>query len=155
MDEKEPKENGETLRLAIVALFVALNFGLLDYYNGKQWAGITLGSILSVFAKVFVPLGLIVLLIYLTTFGISIMYKKPNLPRLHPFFYDLGIAITALIFFMDGVISFGIWALPVLGNSSLFMYSFLLVAFGGGTIIFYTLLKPWMSKRLVQNPRRE
>ena len=58
-------ENQDTLRIAIVALLIALNFGILTYYDNVKFSEINLDTILKVVADVFVGLNLFIFMIYI------------------------------------------------------------------------------------------
>ncbi len=132
----------DTIRVAIVALLVALNFGILNYFGDKKFDDITFGSILKVSASVFVGLALLIFLLYIIMLGISKSYRKTKIKEVHPFLYDLGLALTALIVFMALVISLGIKISPYFSNNLIFIYSYLAIGVIVGGKIFIKIFEP-------------
>jgi hypothetical protein len=115
-NSEEPKENEEGLKIAIVALLVAMNFGILHYFGGQQFETMTLVVVLSVISKVFVKLNLLIFLLYVISLGLSRIKKLNFLEKAHKELYAAGMFLMTLIVFA----TLGIWAsikvLIYLGN---------------------------------------
>jgi hypothetical protein len=138
--------NEDTIRVGIVALLVALNFGILNYFGDKKFDHINFEPILKVSAGVFVNLALFIFLLYIITLGISKSYKKTKIKELHPFFYDLGLALTAVIVFITLFMALGLKISPFFKDSLIFIYPYLVIGVALGGLIFTKLFGPHMRK---------
>lgn len=143
---KNDVEGKDTIRVAIVALLIALNFGILNYVGDKKFNTINFESILKVSAGVFVGLTLLIFLLYIIALGISKSYKTSKIKEAHPFLYDLGLALTALIVFMTVVVSIGIKISPYLNNNIIFIYFYFGVGVAGGGKIFTKLFEKHLNQ---------
>ena len=97
-----PKENHETLRLAIVALLIAIIFGLLQIFpEGKTFENVSLGAILKAISLSALPITLPFFGIYVLLIAHNMRYKKnKSLLKLQHLFYDLGVFLTIFMTFL-------------------------------------------------------
>lgn len=135
-------EGKDTLRVAIVTLLVALNFGILNYFGDAKFSSIDFGLTLKVIANVFVNFNLLVFLFYVLLLGVSKAYRKPKMKEFHTFLYDLGMALTMVIVTISIIFIIGFKISPYLNNNVIFIYSYLILSVLAGAFVFNQIMKP-------------
>jgi cation transport ATPase len=141
------KDKEDIKRIAIVALLVALNFGILNYFGSTTTFNvIDFSLILSVIAKAFVGSTLLIFLLYIVILGIFYLYKPIKIKQAHHFLYQFGMALTVLIIFFTLMMTLGIKMASYFDNNTIIIYLFLGLGFFIGLVLFYKIMKPfWKS----------
>lgn len=138
--------HNETIRLAVVTLLIALNFGILNFMKDRTTEGIDIYVILMVISLVFTKAVLFVFLIYIVTLGISKLNTKTKFRKIYPFFYDMGIVLTIVTILLAVLISIGIAIFPVFNNNRFFIYGYTILVMIVSTIFIYNLIEPYIIK---------
>ncbi len=138
--------NEEMLRLAIIALLVAIIFGILQYFpEDKKFEviemGVTLKVIAIVMLKTVMPLTFGVYLMFL---GLNSRYNTINkFKKLQEFFYNLGIDLTIFVILFSSLITLLIWFLLKFPQFPTFIINSIIILFWiiSGFILFNTIIK--------------
>ena len=151
MEEK----NNEALRLAVIALLIALTFGILQHYGEQTFDSVGMDIILKVSAIVFLYVLVPLSTLYLVLMGVNLRYHKRRIfSKLQFFFYDLNIALAVLLLVLVLLLSGAVKLLLIIPSFPMSLLVSLIWIFGiGAGILSYLLVEPSLSSLLSFLPR--
>ncbi len=132
----------DTNRIALVTVLMALQFGMLEYYDAFKSNQFHLSDlILSVFSKSSKGI-ILIFLIYLSLLGIGYSYNRLKIWNVVDFFYDFGMAINVLTIFTTIFFVLFLKVAEFFNNLWIFYIGVILTMMGGSFILFYLLEEP-------------
>ncbi|NQU99002.1 hypothetical protein HQ533_06080 [Candidatus Woesearchaeota archaeon] len=137
-----------TLRVTIVAILVAINFGIMQYLGDKVELQI-FEPVLKVIASVFTNIALIIFLLYIIALGVANSHKlafRKKVP--HEFLFDFGISLSVLIVFISTMFYIGFYLASIFNNNIYFIFIYMTLITISGGVIFIILISNNIQKLL-------